>query len=75
MARDREILVTEGTGYAIKGWLECLSSRVWQQSLAKQPTSAAGRLFHAGGGSCGGSHAGTGKCRQIICSAMGVLTE
>lgn len=54
-------------GCIIKGWLGVLSSRVWQQSLDKQPTSAAGRLFHAGGG----SHTETGGCRQITCSAMG----
>lgn len=41
---------------------------VWQQSLDKLPTSAAGRLVHAGGE----SPTETGVCRQITCSSMGI---
>lgn len=64
------ILVTIGTEAASLKVGSVLSSRVWQQSLDKLPISAAGRLFHAGGG----SHTETGVCRQITCSAMGTQT-
>lgn len=70
MPKDGKItLVTMGTEVA-SGWLRVLSSRVWQQSLGKLPTNAAGRLFHTGGG----SHTETGVFRQIIWSAMGTQT-
>lgn len=72
MPKDGKItLVTMGTEVASlkvgSGFCQVGSG---SKALGKLPTSAAGRLFHAGGG----SHTETGVCRQIICSAMGTQT-